>query len=160
VAARDASPNRHGIRRASVTGFKEEVESARGSQRDDAARRSVVGRVLLDVPIEYRAAALWLARLMHKVSTERPCVPRSGGRPAIIDQLRIARKHEPASLLMAMFLVFLVGQVLSGRAEYNAEQQLTGNWIPARPGVRTVIATEDVRVQTCSRWQFCRSTCR
>jgi hypothetical protein len=29
-------------------------------------------------------------------------------------------------LLMAMFLVFLVGQVLSGRAEYNAEQQLHG----------------------------------
>jgi hypothetical protein len=29
-------------------------------------------------------------------------------------------------LLMAMFLLFLVGQVLSGRAEYNAEQQLHG----------------------------------
>jgi hypothetical protein len=29
-------------------------------------------------------------------------------------------------LLMAMFLLFLVGQVLSGRAEYNVEQQLHG----------------------------------
>lgn len=29
-------------------------------------------------------------------------------------------------LLMAMFLLFLVGQVLSGRIEYNAEQQLHG----------------------------------
>jgi Domain of unknown function (DUF6766) len=29
-------------------------------------------------------------------------------------------------LLTAMFLLFLVGQVLSGRAEYNAEQQLHG----------------------------------
>ena len=29
-------------------------------------------------------------------------------------------------LLMAMFLVFLVGQVLSGRAEYNGQQQLHG----------------------------------
>jgi uncharacterized protein DUF6766 len=31
-------------------------------------------------------------------------------------------------LLMAMFVLFLVGQVLTGRAEYNAEQQL--HWQP------------------------------
>jgi hypothetical protein len=40
-------------------------------------------------------------------------------------------------LLMAMFLVFLVGQVLSGRAEYNAEQQPHGQPIVSMRGYIT-----------------------
>ena len=40
--------------------------------------------------------------------------------------MRWIRDRGLTLLLMAMFLLFLVGQVLSGRAEYNVEQQLHG----------------------------------